>query len=434
MKFRDPRYKWFVAFLLFCVAGLNYGDRTAITAVFPLLRADLGMSDIALGATGTVFLWTYAAVSPFAGYLGDRMSRARLLTISLGAWSVVMTATAFAGSTSHLLVMRGLLGIAEAAYIPAATALIADHHGPATRAKAIGIHIAGFSVGMVGGGALAGYLGDHFGWRPSFVILGVAGLLMTLVCFLFLRDAETAKETTTSALPLLETLRRLFRVPSFLILTAEVVLSGSVNWVFINWLPLFFQETFALSLAMAGLYGTLWIQGGRVAGLVMGGVPSDLAARKHPRFRMLIMVVAYLIASPLLLNFVWSRNFAILAVSITGFALFVGMGYVNAQPLLCELLPEQLRSTAIGFMNMSSCFVGGAGVLLAGALKSSFGMANAFASLAVIQGSVAVMLLVTFLTVLRKDLARPQEWGRGTFENVRHGQKAETIRPVRADS
>ncbi|MCC6367029.1 MAG: MFS transporter [Bryobacterales bacterium] len=405
MKFGDPRYKWFVAFLLFCVAGLNYGDRTAITAVFPLLRADLGMSDIALGATGTVFLWTYAAVSPFAGYLGDRMSRARLLTMSLGAWSVVMTATAFAGSTSHLLVMRALLGIAEAAYIPAATALIADHHGPATRAKAIGIHIAGFSVGMVGGGALAGYLGDHFGWRPSFVILGVAGLLMTLVCFLFLRDAETAKETTASALPLLEALRRLFRVPSFLVLTAEIVLSGSVNWVFINWLPLFFQETFALSLAMAGLYGTLWIQGGRVAGLMIGGVPSDRAARKHPRFRMLIMVAAYLIASPLLVNFAWSRNFAVIAASITGFALFVGMGYVNAQPLLCELLPEQLRSTAIGFMNMSSCFVGGAGVLLAGALKSSFGMANAFASLAVIQATVAVMLLVTFLTVLTKDLA-----------------------------
>ena len=80
------------------------------------------------------------------------------------------------------------------------------------------------------------------------------------------------------------------------------------------------------------------------------------------------------------------------------------MGYVNAQPLLCELLPERLRSTAIGFMNMTSCFVGGAGVLLAGALKNSFGLTNAFASLAIIQATVAVMLLITFLTVLRRDL------------------------------
>ena len=88
-----------------------------------------------------------------------------------------MTCSALATSATQLLVMRAALGIAEAAYIPAAIALIADHHGPDTRARAMGIHLAGFSVGMVGGGSLAGYLGDRFGWRPSFVILGVLMVL-----------------------------------------------------------------------------------------------------------------------------------------------------------------------------------------------------------------------------------------------------------------
>src|SRR5262249_46474096 len=120
----------------------------------------------------------------------------------------------------------------------------------------------------------------------------------------------------------------------------------------------------------------------------------------------IIMVICYLVASPLLLNFAFSKNFNVLAASVGGFALVVGMGYVNAQPLLCELLPERSRSTAIGFMNMASCFAGGTGVLLAGALKSTFGLANSFASLAVVQASVALMLLVTFLTVLPKDLMR----------------------------
>src|SRR6476646_5287829 len=132
MESAAPSYKWYVMALLFVAAGLNYADRTAITAVFPLLRRDLGMSDIGLGATGTVFLWTYAAVSPFAGYLGDRVSRARLLTFSLGAWSIVMACSALAASATQLLIMRAVLGIAEAAYIPAATALIAEHHGSDT--------------------------------------------------------------------------------------------------------------------------------------------------------------------------------------------------------------------------------------------------------------------------------------------------------------
>lgn len=408
MKFTAIPYKWYVMALLFTAAGLNYADRTAITAVFPLLRRDLGMSDIALGATGTVFLWTYAAVSPFAGYLGDKVSRARLLTCSLGAWSLVMACSAFTTSATQLLVMRAALGLAEAAYIPAAVALIADHHGPNTRARAMSIHLAGFSVGMVGGGSLAGYLGDHFGWRPSFVILGGLGLVLTAICLLTLRDGKPqlpAKITARTPESLVGTIGYLLTLPTFVVLTFEIVLSGTVMWVFINWLPLFFTETFSLSLAMAGFFGTLWLQAGRVSGVMLGGIPSDRVARVHPKYRMLMMALAYGLAAPLLMTFAWSQAWGLIAASIFGFSLLVGMGYVNAQPLLCELVPERLRSTAIGFMNMTACFAGGAGVLIAGALKSSFGLTNAFASLAAIQATVAVMLLITFLTVLRRDIA-----------------------------
>lgn len=409
MNFAGAGYKWFVMALLFGAAGLNYADRTAITAVFPLLHRDLGMSDVALGATGTVFLWTYAFASPFAGFFGDRLSRARLLTMSLGAWSLVMTLSAFANSATHLLLMRALLGLAEAAYIPAATALIADHHGPDTRAKAIALHLAGFSTGMVGGGALAGYLGDRFGWRPSFVILGLFGLALTGVCALFLRDSAARREAIRQPAPpmlMLHSIRRLLAIPSFLILMFEIILSGSVLWIFVNWLPLFFKETFALSLAMAGLYGTLWMQGGRVVGLLAGGFSSDRVARLHPRFRMLIMSGAYLLAAPLLIVFAFSNQFLWIASAICGFAFLVGVGYVNAQPLLCELVPEDVRSTAVGLMNMGACFVGGLGVLLAGALKSTLGLNYAFASLSIIQAGVALMLLIAFLTILRRDLDR----------------------------
>ena len=316
MKSAAIPYKWYVVALLFAAAGLNYADRTAITAVFPLLRRDLGMSDIALGATGTVFLWTYAAISPFAGYLGDKVSRARLLTFSLGAWSLVMACSALATSATQLLVMRAALGIAEAAYIPAAVALIADHHGPNTRARAMSIHLAGFSVGMVGGGSLAGYLGDHFGWRPSFVILGGLGLLLTAICFLTLRDGQQhsqANAVAANTASLAGTIRYLLTVPSFVVLTVEIVLSGTVMWVFINWLPLFFTETFSLSLAMAGFFGTVWLQAGRVSGVMVGGIPSDRVARVHPKYRMLMMALAYGLAAPLLTTFAWSQAWGLIA-------------------------------------------------------------------------------------------------------------------------
>jgi MFS family permease len=398
--------KWTVLAMLFVAAALNYGDRTAITTVFPLLKRDLGMSDLALGATGTAFLWSYAIASPLAGFLGDRVSRARLLTLSLGAWSLVMTLTPLVTATWQLLVMRVLLGIAEAGYIPAATALIADYHGPDTRAKAIGIHIAGFSLGMVGGGWLSGYLGDHYGWRPAFVILGVLGLALTAVCAAWMRDAAKPAAARQRSAGFGAILAELSRIPSFYLLTAELVLMSVVSWIFINWLPLFFGETFSLSLAMAGLYGTLWIQGGRVAGFLAGGAPSDLVAKRNPKYRVLIMAGCYLCAAPILLAFAYTSNFTAIAAVIVAFSLLIAMGYVNAQPLLCEILPDRVRATAIGLMNMGACATGGLGVIVAGALKSDVGLARSFASLSVIVALVSVMLFVGYRTIIPRDVAK----------------------------
>jgi predicted MFS family arabinose efflux permease len=176
----SPRYKWYLVAFLFCTAALNYADRTAINAVFPLLKKDLGMSDVALGAIGSFFLWSYALLSPFAGYVGDRVSRRSLIFGSLVAWSVVTLVTGLASTSHQLLAMRVLLGIAECVYLPAAIALIADYHSAQTKATAMAIHVSGLYVGMIAGGALAGYLGDLHGWRSPFFILGGVGLALGL--------------------------------------------------------------------------------------------------------------------------------------------------------------------------------------------------------------------------------------------------------------
>ncbi len=402
------RNGWLVVALLFCVAALNYGDRTAITSVFPLLRRDLGMSDLALGATGTVFLWSYAIFSPLAGIFGDRLPRSRVLTFSLAGWSVVMILCSLVQTSGQLLWLRAALGIAEAAYIPAATALIADYHDSRTRAKAISIHLTGFSFGMVAGGWLSGYLGERLGWRPTFLILGLAGIGLTVVCLLILRDvpAREAERAAEPSGPVVRAFVELARIPSFLVLTAEMMFTGVAVWIFINWLPLYFHETFALSLAMAGLYGTLWYQGGRIAGVLAGGIPSDAAARRNPRYRLLMMGLCYAAAAPLLLTFAFTRSFGLIAAAVFLYNFLIGMGYVNSQPLVCELLAPRLRSTAIGVMNLISCLAGGGGVLVAAWLKSDVGLAWSFASLAVLVLVNVGILVTAYFTCLPRDLAR----------------------------
>ena len=168
-----PGYKWMLVAVLICVGAVNYCDRAAIASVLPLIRSDLRMSDLELAGIGSFFLWAYALASPLAGMLADRVSRSRIVVWSLVGESVLTLVTGFVTSTHQLWLARMLLGIVEAAYLPAAIALIADYHSSQTRATAIGLHAAGLGVGWVVGGAGAGYLGKHLGWQAGFVILSV---------------------------------------------------------------------------------------------------------------------------------------------------------------------------------------------------------------------------------------------------------------------
>src|SRR3982751_4417735 len=98
----DAGYKWRLAGFLFFASALNYGDRTAITALFPLLRKEFDLSDLGLAGIGSAFLWSYAVCSPVAGVLADRISRAKLVVFSLMAWSLVTGMTGLVHSPRAL--------------------------------------------------------------------------------------------------------------------------------------------------------------------------------------------------------------------------------------------------------------------------------------------------------------------------------------------
>ena len=314
------QYKWCLVGLLFCSAALNYGDRTAISSVFPLLREDLGASDVQLGAIGTVFLWAYALASPLAGYVADRVSRSRMIVASLTAWSAVTLATGLVTSMNWLLATRVLLGFAEAAYLPAAIALIADYHASDTRGTAIGLHTAGLSFGMVAGGAGAGWLGENFGWRVGFFILGVAGLALAVLAYFWPKDRTRA--TVAEAPPIGRSLVALLTIPSCVIIMSEAMIVSIGTWIFLNWLPLYFNEAYGMSLAAAGFAGTFMLQGAATLGVTAGGYVSDRVAWKQPRRRMLMQVICFALSAPFLIAFLSRPDLAVLNASIFFFSLF----------------------------------------------------------------------------------------------------------------
>jgi len=406
----SPTYKWLVIALLFAVAALNYADRTAFTAVFPLLKQDLQMSNVGLAAIGSFFLWSYALSSPLAGFLGDRARRSRLVVWSLTGWSLITGLTGFVTSANQLLGMRLFLGVAEALYIPAAVALIADYHSEKTRGTAMGIHSTGLYVGIVGGGTLAGSLGETYGWRSSLFVLAGAGFLLAFACYLFLKDVQ---EPSSSAGDFIRepghpswrsSLTILFAMPSIVVLLIEAMLISIGVWIFANWLPLYYRESFGLTLGAAGFSGTFVVTAGAVLGVIVGGGLSDRAARKKLSHRMLFQALFYLLSAPTLLTLLWTKQFVLITFSIFLFSFLRTVGQCNANPMICDLLPSRVRASAFGVINMLNCLAAGVGVLLTGYLKEDYGLGEIFVGVSMIVGLAGVLLLFGYFSFLEKDL------------------------------
>src|SRR5688500_18737718 len=154
---------WFAYFL-------NYCDRQAVFAVFPLLKSELGLTDTQLGLTGSIFLWVYGLGCPIAGQIGDKHSKRFLVVLSLVIWSVVTVATGFATSAFILLALRAAMGVSESLFMPSAIALTANTHVPAKRSRAIAALSTAQIAGTVGGAWFGGWMAQHGHWREAFFV------------------------------------------------------------------------------------------------------------------------------------------------------------------------------------------------------------------------------------------------------------------------
>jgi len=402
--------KWALVTALFFISALNYADRTSITAVFPLLKSQLGFTDVGLGAIGSMFLWSYALASPFSGYIGDRVDRKRIVLCSLGAWSLATLLTGLVHSHGQLLATRVVLGLVESMYLPAAYAWISEYHTERTRATALTIVSSGNFVGLVGGGALGGYLGGWLGWRAPLILLGIVGVL-TAFTFSFVLPKSTlmARHPGNERASFFRTVGELARIPSFLVLAFAGMLGAVGIWIFINWLPLYFNETFGMTLAAAGFWGSSVVSTASAISAAAGAPLSDLVARRNVRNRMLLNASLILCAAPALLVFVYRPSQPAAIAALLAYAIFRSVGDLNIVPLLCHIAGEQRRSTAVGLTNMLNTATAGVGVFLAGMLKRDFGLGGVFAGVGAILLLDAALLFAGYFFFVPVDRDKDSE-------------------------
>jgi MFS family permease len=185
----DRRYAWYVLIVLSTINFMNYVDRQVMFALYPYIQDDLGFSDFQLGLLGAAFLLLHSVASVPGGLLADRWYKRKVISIGVALWSIATVLGALARGFVDLFVYRALVGVGEAAYHPAANAMISDYFPPTERGRAMGI----FSVGMVlggGGGMIAGtVVADYLGWRYAFLVAGIPGFILATLAW-YLREAH----------------------------------------------------------------------------------------------------------------------------------------------------------------------------------------------------------------------------------------------------
>jgi MFS family permease len=394
------RTAWLVVALLWPVALLNYLDRQMLASMKFSLMHDIPSiaSDANWGIMLGQFKWVYAILSPFGGFVADRVSRRLTICGSLFVWSAVTWWTGHVTTYDQLMLARSLMGISEAFYIPAALALIADYHTGSTRSRAVGLHQMAIYCGAIAGG-FGGYVADapQLGWRFAFDVCGAFGMLYALPLVFLLRDAlatdgAASDEAHSPARELFELLTNV----SFLLLVLYFTLPAIAGWVVRDWMPAILKQRFEIGQGIAGVAATLPLQVAAIVGAVLGGWVADGWMRRNNRGRIYLSAIGMALIVPAIFGV---GNAGSLPMAVAFLALFgIGWGCFdgNNMPILCQIVRSKLRATGYGIMNLVSISCGGFADWGFGALRDRHVPLNiifgAFAATAIC--SIVLVLLI----------------------------------------
>jgi MFS family permease len=412
-------YSWAVVGMLWFICFFNYADRQAIFSIFKVLENEFGFSKQELGLIGSAFAIVYALSAPMAGQVSDRVSRKVVILSGLYVWSIITGFTALCSKVWQFVLVRGAEGLGETFYFPASMSLVSDYHGRATRSRAMSFHQTSVYAGTIGGGALAGWMGQHYGWQSPFIVLGIAGVILGLVLAVFIREparneaerreqGESFVESHAQPVSFAEFLRVLATTPSALLLILAFLGANSVGLVFLSWMPTFLLEKHQLSLAVAGVSATVYLQIASMVGAMIGGALADWWRARSSGGRMYVQAIGALCGAPFIFICGMTDALSTLVAAMICFGLSKGIYDSNIWASLYDVVPPSRRSSTVGMGNMVGWIGGAMGPYFVGlAVDHGVTMSVAIASTAVIYVGVALLLLMAALLAPRQAPGTP---------------------------
>jgi len=413
MTSRSTRYKsiypWVVVALLWAVALLNYLDRQMLSTMKVAMMGDIAELQTAenFGRLMAIFLWIYGFVSPVAGLIADRINRKWLIVGSLCVWSGVTFAMSFAATFNQLYILRAIMGLSEALYIPAGLSLIADYHRGSTRSLAIGIHMTGLYLGQALGG-FGATVAHHWSWQLTFQSFGMIGIIYSLLLGFLLKESRIRavvqdKNRLSGFSSVKGSLGMLMGTLSFWVILFYFATPSFPGWAVKNWLPTLFSKTLGIDMSAAGPIATITIAVSSFIGVISGGLISDRWIRRNLRGRIFTSVIGLGLSVPALLLIGYGQGLTGVLAGAVLFGIGFGMFDANNMPILCQFFPSRMRAAGYGIMNMTGVF---AGALITGVLGKSTDAGHLGRDLALLAIPVilAICVQLRFLRPVSEDM------------------------------
>jgi MFS transporter, ACS family, glucarate transporter len=388
--------RWFLIFWLFILSAVSFLDRVNISVAASAIASEYGLTDVQLGWVFSAFLWGYALFQTFGGWLADRLGPRRVLTAGVVWWGIFTALTAavspaLTGAVLFFVLVRFLLGAGEAIIYPASNQFISRWIPTQERGIANGLIFAGVGAGAGSAPVIVTYIMVHYGWRWSFWLSALIGLLVGAVWYLAARDTPqqhpsvsksellhiqsglTSGSSSTSpsdsekaATPRSNTIpwSTILRSKEVWLVTLSYFCFGYVAWIFFSWFHRYLFKVRGLDLKSSAFYSTLPPLA-MVACSLLGGVINDKMTKAFGKRAGRCGIAVFALSLTALLLVLGSRtvNAQLASLVLAGGAGALYLAQSSYWSVTADIAGPRAGSTS-GFMNMGAQLGGGVTAVL----------------------------------------------------------------------
>ena len=374
----SPPYKRYALGMMTAVYGLNLVDRNLMTLLMQPIKDELRLSDTQLGfLTGIAFAFFYATVGVPIGRLADRIDRSAITSVAIGLWGLTVMACLFVTSYPQMIFARIAAAVGEAGCKPPTYSLVGDYFPePAERTRAMAIYVAGAPVAALISFAVGGWINEIYGWRVTFFLMGIPGLVLAVLVRLTIIDpqARTRKASfNENRLPSVRAvLVTLWDHQSLRHLSIALILLYATGFGLSPWYAAFLVRNHGMSSMETGMWLGVVISVAGAAGVILGGYASAHWFADSEQRQMRLSAVSVALIIPCFLAFLTLPNKYEALIGLMGVVIFIYVSFGPTYALMQRLVRDDMRATTMALVLLLVNLIGmGLGPQIVGILSDA---------------------------------------------------------------